>query len=73
MKLPDGADVEIALMWLESNEGDEEESGACLRVAEWLKAYAQDSFERSAARRAGVPVKRLREKLSRTRGQVGAP
>jgi hypothetical protein len=58
---PTREQIEIAAMWLESNEGDER--GACVAVAEWIKQQAYATMLRDKARRAGISVVELRRLL----------
>ncbi len=64
MPMPSYEDMQTAIMWLQSNEGTGGESEACSRVAKWLEAKAQASYEATAARQAGVSVKMLRQRLA---------
>jgi hypothetical protein len=54
----------VAIMWLESNEGDGIEEEACRAVAGWLRREKDERFLRDEARKAGVPVARLRRALA---------
>lgn len=62
--MPNDATLNIALLWLENNEGDEHEKGACLAVRDWIDALMQERVIRSAAKSAGVPVAALRQKIA---------
>ena len=62
-KMPSDAALDIAIMWLRDNEGDEGEADACKSVADWLDSEKDERWLRSQARAAGVPVARLRRKL----------
>jgi len=62
-KKPSEEDFNIALMWLENNEGGEGEAEACQRVADWLRNLMDDGYLRRKAREAGVPVAKLRQRL----------
>ena len=64
MKRPCLDDIETAADWLEYNEGKDGEAEACSRVATWLRAYARESEERSAARQIGCTVKYFRKYLA---------
>lgn len=55
-KPPSVEEMGTAAEWLKSNEGDNGESEACSRVADWLAAYAQEVEIRAAARRVGCSV-----------------
>lgn len=65
MKCPSIADLETAAEWLSHNEGDNGESEACARVAEWLTQYARANQERAAARQVGCSVDQFRQRLAR--------
>jgi hypothetical protein len=60
-------DLGTAILWLRSNEGDDDESGPCTRVADWLEAELAKRDERSAistaAREHGVKPADLRRAL----------
>ncbi len=64
MPLPTDGQMDIAIMWLRNNEGDGGESDACRAVADWLSARQGDRFLRSEARKAGVPIAKLRARLA---------
>lgn len=55
--------IEIASMWLESNEGEGSERAACIAVAEWIKDHAYNAMLRDKARLAGISVVELRRLL----------
>jgi hypothetical protein len=63
LKPPTDEQIEIARLWLESNEGEGEEHAACIAVANWLLHYAYERMLRQEARRAGITVGRLRRQL----------
>jgi hypothetical protein len=64
--MPVDSDLDIAIMWLESSEGDKVEAAACKAVAEWLIHEQGERRILKAARRNGVSVARLRRKESST-------
>lgn len=65
-KSPTYDDMQVAILWLQSNEGEEGgEREACARVARWLETKAQAAYEVAAARNAGVSVTKLRQRLRR--------
>lgn len=70
MKRPTNAQLMIATMWLDGNEGDAEEQGSCQAVARWLDWHQQQAELRSVAREAGVSVVALRRRLA---GSVPQP
>ena len=61
MKRPVQEDIDTAVMWLQSNNGENGEAEACSRVATWLDSYTRAADERSAAREVGCSVKYLRK------------
>lgn len=63
MKHPTQDQIDVAAMWLELNEGEDDERGACVAVAEWIKAHAFEHMLRSEARKGDVSVAALRRKL----------
>ena len=65
-KKPSEADFELAACWLRINDGDNGESEACNRVAEWLDERRRASRIREAAREAGIPVAMIRARLKQT-------
>jgi hypothetical protein len=64
-KFPSQSQIDTAIMWLESNEGEGDERGACEAVALWLGQEYMNRYLRSEARKAGVPVTDVRERLNR--------
>lgn len=60
-------DVGTAILWLRSNEGNEDEAGPCNRVADWLEAHVAKLDENnaiaSAARELGISTKVARHAL----------
>lgn len=64
MKMPTTEQMDIAVMWLESNEGEGEEGEACQAVAGWLEHQNKEAFLRREAKANGVPVAALRRKLA---------
>lgn len=64
MKMPTKDQIEMAIAWLEYNDGDHGESDACGAVAQWLDHLSREDYLRKAARQGGVPLRALRAKLS---------
>jgi hypothetical protein len=64
MKMPPQDQIDIAIAWLETNEGEGAERTACEAVAEWLAAVSFEDHLRRSARNAGVPVAALRRKMA---------
>ncbi len=62
-KVPTDQQFETAVMWLQGNEGDEGEGIACRAVADWIERWRTDDMLRKAARKGGVSVSKLRERL----------
>ena len=60
---PTDTEINIAIMWLESNEGDNGEAEACKAVAEWIAHEQRERVVAKIARRAGVTKARARRKL----------
>lgn len=67
MKHPTDAQIEVARMWLESNEGEGDEREACQVVAKWLTHGEHERMLRQEARKAGITVARLRRQLKADR------
>lgn len=65
------ADLELAALWLDCNEGDDGEADACHRVAAWLEAEISQRLERRAARQisreTGAPMSAARLALTAAR------
>lgn len=64
MKRPTTEQLDTALAWLRSNEGDNGEAERCQAVADWLEHQEREAVLRRAAREGGVSVKALRSKLA---------
>ena len=64
MKMPSGDDIDTAVLWLRSNDGDNGEKERCERVAAWLDYMDSERYIKSAARTAGVPPAMIRRKLA---------
>ena len=67
MKMPSTEALDVAIAWLECNEGTGDEGAACKAVASWLEHMNREAWLRHEARAAGVPVARLRRKLAQTK------
>jgi hypothetical protein len=65
VKRPTTEQLDTAIAWLNANNGDHGEAERCTAVARWLEHDEQDRMVRSAARKAGVPVAKVRERLGR--------
>lgn len=63
--LPGDRYLDIAIEWLRNNEGDGEEQAACRTVAAWLANEQANRMVRTEARRAGIPVRKLREAIAK--------
>ena len=65
------SDIEVAIGWLDVNEGDNGEAAACRRVADYLHSLFERRLEdraiRAVARQAGVPLQDARRALKRVR------
>lgn len=62
MRPPPQEQIDVAILWLENNEGEERE--ACRAVARWIEREASEQRIRRIARNAGLPVARVRQKLA---------
>jgi len=60
---PTDEQLYTAIAWLRCNEGDHGEREGCEAVAAYLEHWAFENMLRREARKAGVPVARLRRKL----------
>lgn len=56
IKPPTEEQFEIALLWLENNEGVGREQDACRAVANWMERWRSHRMLRDTARQAGVPI-----------------
>lgn len=64
MSRPTDEQFDIAVLWLENNEGEGAEGEACRAVAAWLQKELADRQIRYTARKVGVTTAQLRKKLS---------
>lgn len=64
MKRPTTEQLDTAVAWLNSNEGDNGEAERCKAVADWLEHQERETVLRNAAREGGISVKALRRKLA---------
>lgn len=65
MKIPPTEQIDIAVMWLEGNEGEGDELAACKAVAAWLDHMNHEAWIRHEARARGVTTARLRKALAK--------
>lgn len=63
-QMPRDDQINVALLWLENNEGDGSEREACLAVRDWIVSLKQERMLRSVAKDAGIPVAMLRRKIA---------
>lgn len=63
MKRPTEEQMNIAIHWLENNEGVGEEQDACVAVGRWLDKLLSDDVVRKHARDAGIPVATVRRRI----------
>lgn len=63
IRMPSTDELNVAIAWLRSNEGDNGESERCLRVANWIEAIELERYLRLSARNAGVTISALRKRL----------
>lgn len=64
MKFPPTEQIDLAVMWLESNTGDGPEGEACKAVAAWLDWKNRELYLQHEARAGGIPVAVLRRKIA---------
>lgn len=69
-KRPTDEQFDIAVHWLENNEGEGAERDACLVVAAWIDHENRNRRIRTVAREAGVPVAALRRKILATHAKA---
>jgi hypothetical protein len=63
MKRPTEDQFAIARLWLEGNEGEGEERGACEAVARWIAHEERERWLRRQARTHGITVAVMRRKV----------
>jgi hypothetical protein len=63
MKMPGDDELDTALAWLRSNEGDAGEAKRCNAVADWIEYQERERYLRKTARAAGIPLAALRRRL----------
>jgi len=63
VKRPTPKQFDVAIGWLEVNEGDQGEAEACQTVARWIEHQQQEHLLKSSARSGGVSIKALRARL----------
>lgn len=61
-------EIGVAILWLESNEGDEGET--LQKVADWFKTELNHRAVRAATRGTGVGMKDARAAIARTTGEI---
>jgi len=62
--IPSEEDFDVAIGWLDINEGEDGEKEACRRVAAWISEYSENRRIRTIARENGIPVGALRRRLA---------
>lgn len=67
MRMPPEESINIAVAWLEANEGIDGESAACAAVARWLIEQCENRTMREIAKEAGVPAAALRKRINSNR------
>jgi hypothetical protein len=65
LRLPTDADLDIAIMWLASNESEGIEREACRKAAAFLDEHMTERRLRYEARKAGASVVHLRRMVKR--------
>lgn len=69
-KRPTDEQFDIAILWLENNEGEGAEAEACHEMARWLEKELRDRQIRDAARKGGVTAAQLRKRLAEREAQT---
>lgn len=65
MKMPTTEQLDTAIAWLRSNEGEEGgEKERCAAVADWIEHEEREREIRAAARKAGVTPATFRRRLN---------
>lgn len=70
MKRPTTDQIETAIAWLESNEGDGPEAAACQTVAAMLSRMVESRIIHEHARESGISVRTLRKAIKDKRMEV---
>lgn len=66
MKMPGSDAINIAILWLQNNEGIEDsEAEKCKEVAGWLEHQECERYLRHVAKTGGVPMVKVRAMLKR--------
>lgn len=70
MRMPSEEVINTAIAWLQCNEAGDQEQRACEQVAAYLDHMLDERYLRAAARRHGVPIARVRNRLTKlTKGE----
>lgn len=64
MRMPKDTDIDLAILWLQHNEGDGDEAVACKAVAEWLDHMKLERMIKSTAKVAGTTPAAVRRRLN---------
>jgi len=64
MRMPNDDEIDLAILWLQHNEGEGSEAAACKVVAEWLDHMKLERMIRSTARQAGISPSKVRRRLN---------
>lgn len=66
MRRPTTEQLDTAIAWLRSNEGDEGEQERCSIVADWIEHLERNAEIEQIARKNGVSVRDLKKRLANT-------
>lgn len=73
MRMPSEEAIDTAIAWLQCNEAGGQEQRACEQVAAYLDHMLDERYLRAAARRFGVPIARVRNKLAKLAEKENGP
>lgn len=59
-------ELSIAILWLNSNEGEKEEKESCEKVAIFLEKYRQNMVIKKIAKERKLPVRFIKDLIKRS-------
>lgn len=67
MKMPSTGELNTAIAWLRSNNGNEGESERCEAVAAWIEHEEFERLLRNTARAHGLPIAAVRRRIAQNK------
>lgn len=71
MRMPTQEQINVAIMWLQSNEGEDGELSDCNAVAQWLQHQAHNAMLREEARAGGDHIQAYHYEIDRLFAAIG--